>query len=148
MQHFSTWTANRGEGVLLQLSFSNAISSEISKLYKLISNRYESIIPVTFSNSLSYMTASWYFNVLLFNLIWPKILSFVYSTYNMQGRRNAFHIRGGYGMLKKYYRPRYYCFFFAFQCLVFSFLVFFSGLVVKARIASHPFSKEFILFQS
>ena len=63
----------------------------------------------------------------------------------MQSRRNVFHTRGGHGMLKKYYRTRYYCFFFAFQWLVFSFLVFFSGFVVKARIASHHFSKEFIL---
>ena len=46
------------------------------------------------------------------------------------------------GMLKKYYRPRYYCFFFAFQSLVFSFLVFHPGFVVKKRIAFHLLSKS------
>ena len=43
---------------------------------------------------------------------------------------------------------KFYVSFFAFQCLVFSFLVFFVGFVVKTRIASHHFSKEFILSQS
>ena len=41
-------------------------------------------------------------------------------------------------MLKNYYRPEYYCIFFAFQLLVFSFLVFFSAFVVKARSSSSP----------
>ena len=36
-------------------------------------------------------------------------------THNMQSRRNPFHTRGGHEMLKKYYRPRYYCFSFALQ---------------------------------
>ena len=49
---------------------------------------------------------------------------------------------GGHGMFKKYYRPRYYCFFFAFQSLVYSFFVFHPGFVVKKRIAFHPLSKS------
>ena len=50
---------------------------------------------------------------LYFNLAQNLIV--FYFTHNMQNRRNAFHTRGGHGMLKKYYQPRHYCFFFAFQ---------------------------------
>ena len=80
-----------------------------------------------------------YFNVLLFVLIW-----FIFYYTYMQSRRNTFHTRGGHGISKKYYWPQYYCFYFAFQWLVFSFLVLFSAFVVKARMSSHHFSKEFI----
>ena len=68
----------------------------------------------------------------------------------MQGRQKSFHIGRGHGMLKNYYGPRYYCLIFAFQCLfllLLLFLVFFAGFVVKTRIGSHPFSKQFILSQ-
>ena len=66
----------------------------------------------------------------------------------MQGRRNAFYNERGDVRLKNFIGHDTIVSFFAFQCLVFSFLVFFTGFVVKTRIAYHHFSKEFILSQS
>ena len=53
-----------------------------------------------------------------------------------------------YGRLQKIIGHDTNVSFFAFQCLVISFLVFFAGFGVKTRIASHLFSKKFILSQS
>ena len=135
--------------------FSSSISSKFFEwyfywdfqLYKLITNWYKLIIPVTFSNS---STRDTFFIFQCLTLYFNLAQNLVISLLHTLSRAGEMRFTLGEGMecLKSIIGHDTIVSFSAFQWLVFSFPVFFSGFAVKARIASHHFNKEFILPQS